>query len=90
MRFLYSAPMRAAEGLHVEWVDDEAVVLDPQTSQLHYLNPTAALVYAAILELGYDRGLEEVKRRHRDADGMTAELASLVDDMVSKGLLIDE
>ena len=42
--------MRPADGKHVEWIDDEAVVLDPSTEELHYLNGPAALVYALILE----------------------------------------
>ena len=53
--------MRPADGKHVEWIDDEAVVLDPSTEELHYLNAPAALLYALILEHGFDRGLEELR-----------------------------
>ena len=81
--------MRAAEGMHVEWVDQEAVVLDPQTSRLHYLNPPAALAYALILEHGYDGALEQLEGRARDGEN-PEELRRLIDDMVEKGLLVDE
>lgn len=82
--------MKPAEGLHVEWVDDEAVVLDTTSSQLHYLNPPAALVYALILEHGYESALEELRRTRGGNPQMNEELDTLLKDMTSKGILVDD
>lgn len=74
--------------MHVEWVDNEAVVLDPESGQLHYLNPPAALFYALVLEHGYEAGLEELKRTvPESSDG--DELSVLLDQMLERGLLLD-
>jgi hypothetical protein len=81
--------MRVAEGMHIEWVDSEAVVLDPETNRLHYLNPPAALLYALILEHGFDQAIEEIKSYPSETD-KTEELPRVLERMVEAGLLIDE
>ena len=75
--------------MHVEWVDDEAVVLNPETSRLHYLNPPAALLYALILEHGYESALAEVARLPKETD-VDKELPGLVEKMLEAGLLIND
>jgi hypothetical protein len=75
--------------MHVEWVDDEAVVLDPESGQLHYLNPPAALVYAFIQEHGYEAGLAELDKLHGKDPGFAEQLPALLEDMVNKGLLVE-
>jgi hypothetical protein len=79
---------RAAPGMHVEWIDTEAVVLDPETGHLHYLNASAALVYALILEHGVQGAVDELKRLRGEEANLGDQVADLVDDMVEKGLLI--
>ena len=81
--------MRLAPGLHVEWVGDEAVVLNEETKELHYLNPTAAIAYALIAENGYPNALEELRTRF-DGASIDEEIEQLVADMVEKGLLVDD
>ena len=76
--------------MHVEWVQDEAVVLDPASGELHYLNAPAALVYASIQEFGFEEGLRQIEQSHGDAPGFAEELSKLLDDMRDKGLLVDE
>ena len=78
--------IRATDGLHVEWVQDEAVVLDPTSGELHYLNPPAAVVYALILEHGYDRAMAEVATMVDTAELQRA-LPGLIDQMIEKGIL---
>lgn len=78
--------IRATDGLHVEWVQDEAVVLDPASGELHYLNPAAAVVYALILEHGYARAVAEVATM-ADAVELRKALPELIDQMIEKGLL---
>ena len=75
--------------MHVEWIDDEAVVLDPKTGDLHYLNPTAAFVYALIEEVGYETMLERVRSTYGEKPFANDELPRLIEDMVEKGLLVD-
>ena len=79
--------MHPSPGIHVEWIDDEAVVLDQETNRLHYLNPPAALLYALILEHGYESALEELKGR---ADGsIDDDLPALLESMIERGLLVE-
>jgi hypothetical protein len=82
--------MRLADGKHVEWVDAEAVVLDSDTGDLHYLNGPAAKVYAFIGEYGYETGLAELAKQHGDTPNFKEELDEVLKDMVDKGLLVDE
>jgi hypothetical protein len=80
--------IRAAPQIHVEWVDDEAVVLDSERDQFHYLNSSAALVYATVLEYGYEKAMEELHRRFGGNPQTTEELRRLIEDMLEKGLLV--
>ena len=81
--------MRPADGKHVEWIDDEAVVLDPSTEELHYLNGPAALVYALILEHGFDRGLKEVRSIYGTENEIEKGIADCLEGLADKGLLVD-
>lgn len=81
--------MRPADGKHVEWIEDEAVVLDPSTEELHYLNGPAALVYALILEHGFDRGLEEVRSIYGSESEVEKGIADCLEGLADKGLLVD-
>jgi hypothetical protein len=78
-----------APGLHVEWVGDEAVVLDTQTKELHYLNTTAAIAFALIEEKGYPEALAELRTRFT-GETVDEDVEKLVADMVAKGLLVDD
>ena len=78
--------MRRASELHVEWVGDEAVVLEQATGQLHYLNPPAALLLALIEEEGYEKAVASLMDRFGD---ISSDIEATTADMVSKGILID-
>lgn len=75
--------------MHVEWVDDEAVVLDAETGRIHYLNPPAALFYALTLEHGYEAALGQLQETF-GPEKVSTDVAALTDDMVARGILIDE
>ncbi len=79
--------MRPAPDLHVEWVENEAVILDPKTTEVHYLNTSAALTYAYVLEFGVEGALEKLRTEHADAP--EEEIRALVADLVERGILID-
>jgi coenzyme PQQ synthesis protein D (PqqD) len=81
--------MQAAPGLHVEWVDDEAVVLNPGSSELHYLNRSAALVFALILEYGFQEAMSRVELTFYESTSLEEELEALIAELVEKGLLTD-
>jgi hypothetical protein len=74
-------------GLHVEWVDEEAVVLDTSTGDLHYLNTSAAVVFASILEYGYERAIKELDHAHGDSPKVKRDVQDVIEDMIEKGLL---
>jgi len=83
--------MRAAPGIHVEWVDDEAVALNPENGRIHYLNPAAALFYALVLENGYEGAMRELRKNYKVRfRKKKKELEFLIHNMKEQGLLIDE
>ena len=82
--------MRVADSMYVEWVEGEAVVLNRDSGELHYLNGPAALVFALIQEHGYEGALRELYERFGNADGMREELDGLIKDMLDKQILVDE
>jgi hypothetical protein len=82
--------MRPAQDLHVEWVEDEAVILDIGTGHLHYLNASAALGFALILEHGIEGAASELKSNHGTDPGLVEEeFSKLVADLIEKGLLVE-
>lgn len=81
--------MKLASHLHVEWVEDEAVVLDTRQSRLHYLNSSAALVYALIEEHGYDDALRLLDEMATQQPDIKRDLPGLIEDMVDRGILLD-
>lgn len=81
-------PLRVSDSVHVEWIDDEAVALDSTTSDVHYLNPTAAIVLALIQEHGYAAGLAEVRHLYGDEPQVREELPRLLEEMAEKGILV--
>lgn len=78
--------MRLAANAHIEWVDDEAVVLDQETGQLHYLNSSAALILAVVLEHG-GKALEKLIELQGDREDIRNEYNNLIEQMVEKKLL---
>jgi hypothetical protein len=82
--------MRAAEGVHVEWVEGEAVILDPQSGELHYLNESSALLFALIQERGSQAAVAEIRERFSGEPNLGTQLESAIADMLEKGLLVDE
>ena len=76
--------------MHVEWVDDEAVALDPATGQLHYLNPPAALFLALVLEHGYQRAIAEFRSAYANEPDFDEEFNQMTDQMTEGGLLVDD
>lgn len=80
--------MRPAEGLLVEWVDDEAVVLQPEGDSVHYLNRSAALVFALIQELGYEKAMDQL--RESFGSGPLVEVEDVLQMMLEKGILLEE
>lgn len=81
--------MKVADEMYVEWVEGEAVVLNRESGELHYLNGPAALVFALIQEHGYDGAMRELYERFGAADGMKEELDGLIKDMLEKHILVD-
>ena len=76
--------------MHVEWVDDEAVVLNVADGKLHYLNPPAALFYALVLEKGYSEAVKELRKSHKVRFRRKKQLQALVQALSAEGLLVDD
>lgn len=82
--------MRASPLLHVEWIEDEAVVLDPQGKEVHHLNPPAAFTLALIQEHGFDAALDDLHQRYGPETEFGRALPTLIKEMKDKGILIDD
>lgn len=82
--------MKIADTMYVEWVEGEAVVLNRESGELHYLNGTAAVVFALVQEHGFEGGLSEVRERFGSTEQIEGDLADLVSDMKEKGILVDD
>ena len=65
-------------------------MLDPETGHLHYLNPSAAYIYALICEYGFEGALQKIASRFEENTPMRRELPALLEDMRSKGLLVGD
>lgn len=82
--------MRLAPDTHIEWVDDEAVVLDQESGQLHYLNRSAALVLAMILEHGHEEGIKKVIEMHGAQEQVHEDVDAVLNELVDKKVLIPD
>lgn len=82
--------MKISGDAYVEWIDDEAVVLDKATGEIHYLNPSAALVFALLSEVGY-RGVKK-QLMHQGLLrywNKRKELKALMATLREKGLVVE-
>ena len=78
-------------GIHVQWVDDEAVVLNEENGELHYLNAQSALIYALLLEFGMPETIHEVcKRIDGPTDQIEPEVYRLIETFAEKGILMKD
>ena len=82
--------MKIAPDIAIEWVEDEAVALNPESGELHYLNTSAALVLALIEEHGYEQALAKLRSDHSLTEESEEAMNSLMQEMVEKGLLVDD
>ena len=74
----------------MQWVEDEAVVLDGESNELHYLNPQSALLYALLLEFGMPQAIGEALRRiENPPEEAQEELKRLVSSFIDKGILAE-
>lgn len=80
---------RIADDLHVQWIDDEAVVLNASKGTLHYLNQSAALLYALIEEHGFPDAIEKLKEVVT-GPGVEEDIPLLIDQMIEEGLLLPD
>ncbi|HEV2756082.1 MAG TPA: HPr-rel-A system PqqD family peptide chaperone [Actinomycetota bacterium] len=80
--------MRDSGNVYVEWVGGEALVLDRDSGELHYLNAPAAAVLALVQEHGYLRGVEEAVARF-GLEPDAPELRALLDDLIASGIVTD-
>ena len=82
--------MRVPDGIHVQWVEHEAVVLNERTGEVHYLNPQSALIYALLLEYGMPLAAEQaVERLNGPPEEISPEVDRLLSELVERGLLTE-
>jgi Coenzyme PQQ synthesis protein D (PqqD) len=76
------------EGLEVHEVEDGLVVFDPQSDRVHYLNPTASLVFALSDGKRSDTDLAGLVQSAWKLDGPpTDEVSACVTQLRDEGVL---
>jgi hypothetical protein len=63
-----SGIVRHVEGLDVNEVEDGLVVYDPDRDRVHYLNPTAGVIFALCADEPAEAALPTLVREALDAD----------------------
>ena len=75
----------------MQWVDGEAVAVNETTSEVHYLNPQSALIYALLLEFGMPEAVDEACARIQGPrEEIRAQIDHLIETFREKGLLAAE
>jgi len=81
-------PVRA-EGLEAHEVDDGLVVYHSDTDRVHYLNPTAAVVFELCTGDHTDRDIERLVAEAWDlADPPHAEVQACLEQLRSEGVVV--
>lgn len=83
----YPVSVRLAEGVHIQWIGDEAVVLDEDSGQLHYLNSTAAVILAMLLEHGEEKTAGMLAEAYEGAHPNEEDLTEVLADLREKGVV---
>lgn len=82
--------MQLADGVHIQWIGDEAVALNEQSGHLHYLNSMAALILATVLEHGEKEGAVILAKAYGDQRPIAEDMATVLGELRDKGLLIED
>jgi hypothetical protein len=82
--------MRLAEGVHIQWIGDEAVALNEETGYLHYLNSTAAVILALVLEYGSEEAAARLSATYEDEHALEHDMTAVLDDLRDKELLVED
>jgi hypothetical protein len=81
--------MQLADGVHIQWIGDEAVALNEETGLLHYLNSTAAVILATVLEHGESEATILLSKAYGDERAMARDMSAVLDVLRDKGLLVE-
>jgi hypothetical protein len=76
--------------MKVRWVDEEAVIVNLETGRIHHLSPTSAWIYSVIEEYGFDEGMAEIRNSRGNNPTSMSEVATLIQDMIDQGLLMED
>lgn len=82
-----------SDALVVREVDQETIILNTKTGSIHVLNPTGTIIWKLLDELdNVDAIVDAVEQLydHSDVSAVQADVAAIIDEMVSQGILCQD
>lgn len=79
-----------SDALVVREVDQETIILNTKTGSIHVLNPTGTIIWKLLDELdNVDAIVDAVEQLydHSDVSAVQADVAAIIDEMISQGIL---
>ena len=77
----------------VREVDQETIILNTKTGSIHVLNPTGTIIWKLLDELdNVDAIVDAVEQLydHSDVSAVQADVAAIIDEMISQGILCQD
>ncbi|HOB08171.1 MAG TPA: PqqD family protein [Limnochordia bacterium] len=82
-----------SDALVVREVDQETIILNTKTGSIHVLNPTGTIIWKLLDELdNVDAIVDAVEQLydHSDVSAVQADVAAIIDEMISQGILCQD
>lgn len=82
-----------SDALVVREVDQETIILNTKTGSIHVLNPTGTIIWKLLDELdNVDAIVDTVEQLydHSDVSAVQADVAAIIDEMISQGILCQD
>lgn len=82
-----------SDALVVREVDQETIILNTKTGSIHVLNPTGTIIWKLLDELdNVDAIVDAVEQLydHSDVSAVQADVAAIIDKMISQGILCQD
>ncbi|MGB4141377.1 MAG: PqqD family protein [Limnochordia bacterium] len=82
-----------SDALVVREVDQETIILNTKTGSIHVLNPTGTIIWKLLDELdNVDAIVDAVEQLydHSNVSAVQADVAAIIDEMISQGILCQD
>ncbi|MFY9299330.1 MAG: PqqD family protein [Limnochordia bacterium] len=82
-----------SDALVVREVDQETIILNTKTGSIHVLNPTGTIIWKLLDELDNVDAIVDAAEQlydHSDVSAVQADVAAIIDEMISQGILCQD